>query len=161
MKNTPGSRTIRGNAAANSPYWETKSLEQMNDSEWEGLCDGCGRCCLVLLIDDDTDEIHETDVACRLYDPQTRRCGDYKNRASRVPDCVTLSPQTVRTLSWMPPTCAYRRLAEGQGLPSWHPLLTGTRDSVVRAGIATSTSLLNEDDIRDQDLPGRVRALRK
>ncbi|MEO0319743.1 MAG: hypothetical protein AAF199_02490 [Pseudomonadota bacterium] len=78
-----------------------------------------------------------------------------------MPDCVTLSPQTVRTLSWMPPTCAYRRLAEGQGLPSWHPLLTGTRDSVVRAGIATSTSLLNEDDIRDQDLPGRVRALRK
>lgn len=144
-----------------SRYWEKKSLEEMNDAEWEALCDGCGRCCLVLLIDDDTGETHETDVACRLYDVENRRCADYNNRAARVPDCVTLSPQTARTLTWMPETCAYRRLAHGEGLPAWHPLLTGTRESVVRAGVATAKTLLNEDEIRDQDLPGRVRALRR
>lgn len=141
-------------------FWEQKSLDEMNDAEWESLCDGCGRCCLVLLRDEETDEVHETDVACRLFDPQTRTCRDYPNRAQRVPDCVSLTPQTARSLTWMPQTCAYRRLAHGQGLPDWHPLITGTRTSVVNAGIATSRTLLNEDEIRDQDLPGRVRSLR-
>jgi len=142
------------------PFWETKTLDEMDEAEWESLCDGCGRCCLVILIDDDTGEIHETDVACRLYDPATRRCRDYVNRAARVPDCVTLTPRTARKLDWMPPSCAYRRLARGEGLPAWHPLITGERESVVRAGIATSKTLLSEDDIREQDLPSRVRALR-
>jgi len=141
-------------------FWEQKSLDEMNSAEWEALCDGCGRCCLVLLNDEETDEVYETDVACRLFDPETRRCCDYQNRAERVADCVTLTPENARSLTWMPDTCAYRRLAHGQGLPEWHPLITGTRNSVVSAGIATSRTLLSETDIKERDLPGRVRKTR-
>lgn len=142
-------------------FWEEKSLDEMSPVEWEALCDGCGRCCLVLLHDEETGELHETDVACRLYDPHTRRCGDYENRTDRVPDCVTLTPGRARNLQWMPESCAYRRLADGRGLAPWHPLLTGTRESVVKAGIATARTLLSEDEVREEDLPGRVRVLRE
>ncbi len=142
-------------------FWEEKSLDEMNSAEWEALCDGCGRCCLVILRDDETNELHETDVACRLYDPKIRRCCNYENRKSVVKDCVTLTPEKARNLDWMPDTCAYRRLADGHGLPLWHPLLTGTQESVVRAGVATSKDLLSEEDIKEANLPERVRALRK
>lgn len=141
-------------------YWEKKSLDEMSKTEWEALCDGCGRCCLVILRDDETNELYETDVACRLYDQKARRCCDYENRKARVPDCVTLTSQSVRSLDWMPETCAYRRLANGQELPNWHPLLTGTRQSVVNAGIATPQGLLSEDEVSDKDLHDRVRSLR-
>ena len=141
-------------------YWETKSLKEMNNEEWEALCDRCGRCCLVILIDDDTERYHETDVACRLYDIKKRQCCDYEHRKHRVPDCVKLTPDLAKSLQWMPKTCAYRRLAHGQGLPEWHPLLTGTYDSVTRAGIATSQSLIRETDIPEEDLESRIRSER-
>lgn len=141
-------------------FWESKSLDEMNDAEWEALCDGCGKCCLVVLIDEDDDTIHETDVSCRLYNPETRQCRDYQNRHQQVADCVRLTPELSKNLEWMPSTCAYRRLAHGQKLAEWHPLISGTRQSVVEAGIATSKSLLSEEDIKMQDLPGRVRAQR-
>ena len=152
------------NAHNNSPnqarFWEEKPLDEMNRAEWESLCDGCGRCCLVVLRDDETDEIHETDVACRLYDCKTRQCRDYQNRARLVPDCVTMTPELAHSLDWMPASCAYRRLARGEGLPDWHPLLTGSRQSVVKAGIATSANLLSAEDVHEEDLPDRVRAQR-
>lgn len=118
------------------PFWESKTLAEMTDAEWESLCDGCGKCCLVLLEDEDTGRLYETDLACRLFDAKKRQCTDYKNRSRRVRDCVTLSADKTEALDWMPETCAYRRLARGEGLPDWHPLVTGDPQSVVTAGVA-------------------------
>ena len=123
------------------PFWETKPLDQMTRDEWESLCDGCGRCCLYILHNEETGDVFETDVGCKLFNAKTRRCMNYANRAKLVPDCVTLTAQNVEALSWMPKTCAYRRLANGKRLPKWHPLITGDRESVARAGVAVSSDL--------------------
>jgi uncharacterized cysteine cluster protein YcgN (CxxCxxCC family) len=119
------------------PYWKTKSLEEMDRTEWESLCDGCGKCCLSKLEDADTGEIYWTTVACRLFDAGLCRCSDYANRFKRVPDCVGLTPANVRTISWLPATCAYRVLAEGGDLAWWHPLVSGRPETVHEAGVST------------------------
>jgi len=129
------------------PYWRTKSLEEMTSAEWEALCDGCGRCCLNKLEDWDTGEIVFTSVACALLDAGTCRCRDYENRAAVVPDCVQLSPQAVRELTWLPATCAYRRLAEGRDLAWWHPLVSGDPTSVHKAGISVRGRVISEEGI--------------
>lgn len=121
---------------AETPFWKTKSLEAMSPQEWESLCDGCGKCCLAKLEDEDSGEIHWTSIGCRLFEEQSCRCSDYANRLSKVEDCVQLTPQNVRTLSWLPSTCAYRLVAEGHDLYWWHPLVSGSRDSVHQAGIS-------------------------
>lgn len=139
-----------------NPFWETKTLAEMTDAEWESLCDGCGKCCLVVLVDDETEEVWETDVHCRLYDPEKRRCTDYKNRRARVPDCVRLTPENAGALEWMPQTCAYRRLARGEGLPDWHPLVTGDPASTARAGKAATKRLASETHVAPEDLENRV-----
>jgi len=118
-----------------TPFWK-KPLEAFDKSEWESLCDGCGRCCLVKLEDEDTGLVHFTDIGCKLLDSATCRCTDYAQRRRRVRDCIRLDPATVRALPWLPPTCAYRLIAEGRDLPAWHPLVSGTHDSVVAAGIS-------------------------
>lgn len=138
------------------PFWETKSLSEMTQKEWESLCDGCGRCCLYVLHNEDTGDVFETDVGCKLFDPGARRCTDYENRTSRVPDCVRLTPQNAKSLTWMPKTCAYRRLANGESLPDWHPLITGDPKSVVKAGVAVSPDLISEDEIDDGLLESRI-----
>ncbi len=109
------------------PFWQTKTLEAMSDAEWESLCDGCGRCCLMKLEDEESGDIVFTDVACTLFDGETCRCKDYENRAAYVPDCVKLTPQEVRELTWLPPTCAYRLVQRGQALKWWHPWYPGVR----------------------------------
>ena len=129
------------------PFWRVKSLEEMSGAEWEALCDGCGRCCLNKLEDWDTGEIVFTNVACTLFDEKTCRCRDYPNRTKVVSDCVPLSPKAVRELSWLPATCAYRRLAEGRGLAWWHPLVSGDPQSVHRAGISVRGRVVAEDGI--------------
>ena len=96
------------------PFWKTKTLSEMTDAEWESLCDGCGRCCLVKLEDEDTGKIHFTDLACKLLSLKSCRCSDYAHRTKRVSDCVRLTPQNVGKLNWLPDSCAYRRLARGQ-----------------------------------------------
>ena len=121
---------------ADKPFWQTKSLEDMSASEWESLCDGCGRCCLVKLEDEDTGEIHFTDLRCRLLDGESCRCSDYPRRRRRVRDCVKLTPEGARTLSWLPRTCAYRLVAEGADLAWWHPLVSGSSDTVHEAGVS-------------------------
>lgn len=118
------------------PFWEEKSLEQMTPAEWESLCDGCGRCCLVKLEDFDTGAILATDIGCALLDAGTCRCTDYPNRSATIPDCVTLTPEAVRNLRWLPPTCAYRLVSDGEPLKWWHPLISGDETSVIAAGIS-------------------------
>ncbi|MCI5076799.1 YcgN family cysteine cluster protein [Oricola sp.] len=117
-------------------FWETVPLEEMTSSEWEALCDGCGKCCMSKLIDDDTDEIYYTTVACRLFDAGFCGCTDYENRQKLVPDCVRLTPENVRTIPWLPRTCAYRLIAEGGTLFDWHPLITGNPESVHDASMS-------------------------
>ena len=118
------------------PFWKTKTLEEMNAAEWESLCDGCGKCCLSKLEDEDTGEIYFTSVGCRLFNAKTCRCRDYENRFAQVPDCVGLTPENVRTIAWLPSTCAYRLVAEGRDLFPWHPLISGDKNSVHKAGIS-------------------------
>jgi len=135
------------------PFWESKTLHHMTREEWESLCDGCGKCCMITLVDDDEpDMIAETSVHCQQFDPSCRRCRNYEQRTLLVPGCVTLTPKNVSNLGFMPPTCAYRRLSEGKGLPNWHPLITGDRSSVVEAGVAVADALTDERDVMEDDL---------
>lgn len=134
-------------AALEPAFWEHKSLDEMNDQEWESLCDGCGRCCMQKLEDDETGEIHFTRVACRLLDTTTCRCRDYATRFRQVEDCLSVRPLDAQKLSWLPSTCAYRRLAEGRGLADWHPLISGDARSVSQAGISVAGRVVSEQDV--------------
>lgn len=139
------------------PYWETKSLDAMTTTEWEALCDGCGRCCLVKLEDADTGAILATDIGCALLDAGTCRCTDYPNRSAIIPDCVTLTPETVRNLKWLPPTCAYRLIADGEPLKWWHPLVSGDDDSVIAAGISVRGRVsASETDIAEENIVDHI-----
>ena len=139
------------------PFWLVKSLETMSLSEWQSRCDGCGRCCLVKLEDEDTAEVMYTDVGCTLLDDQTCRCRDYPNRQAKVPDCVRLTPEAVRSLSWLPGTCAYRLLAEGEDLYWWHPLVSGDPDTVHAAGISVRDRVAGpEEDFTVRELLERL-----
>ncbi|GKR07967.1 hypothetical protein KAM463_35320 [Aeromonas caviae] len=109
-----------------APFWQAKSLQQMTMTEWESLCDGCGKCCLNKLIDEDTEELVFTNVACNLLNTKTCQCSDYGNRFKKEPDCLQITHDKIAEFNWLPSTCAYRLLAEGQGLPEWHPLITGS-----------------------------------
>jgi uncharacterized cysteine cluster protein YcgN (CxxCxxCC family) len=132
------------------PFWKRKSLSEMTDEEWESLCDGCGKCCLAKLEDEDTGEICWTSIGCRLFDGENCRCKDYENRFSLVPDCVRLTPENAGKISWLPKTCAYRLLANGRDLPDWHPLVTGDPDSVHGAGISVKGCITaSEDELTD------------
>ena len=123
-------------AAMGEPFWKTKTLDAMTATEWELLCDGCGKCCLSKLEDEDSGEIYWTTVACHLLDTGTCRCKDYENRRVLVPDCVRLTPGNVPTIGWLPSTCAYRLVTEGHDLYWWHHLVSGSRETVHEAGIS-------------------------
>ncbi|MFM2484016.1 YcgN family cysteine cluster protein [Celerinatantimonas yamalensis] len=110
-------------------FWQNKLLAQMNDEEWEALCDGCGKCCLAKVIDDDTDKLYFTDISCQLLNQKSCQCSDYPNRFTKVDDCVKISLAHRESFQWLPPSCAYRRLDEGRGLPIWHPLRHGGKKS--------------------------------
>ena len=126
------------------PYWRTKTLEEMTRAEWEALCDGCARCCLIKLEDEDTGEIAYTDIACRLLDVGTCRCTRYRQRLRLVRECVDLTPEQVRKFDWLPSTCAYRLVAEGRDLAWWHPLVSGDPETVHKAGISVRGRVVPE-----------------
>ena len=131
------------------PFWETKRLDEMDEAEWESLCDGCGRCCLIRFEDEETGEIIPTRVACRLLDTQTCACSNYARRRRFVPDCIKLTPSKVADLDWMPSSCAYRRVHEGRGLADWHPLVSGETESVHRSGVSVRGQVISETALKD------------
>ncbi|WP_158818708.1 YcgN family cysteine cluster protein [Methylocapsa sp. S129] len=139
------------------PFWRAKTLEDMSTREWESLCDGCGRCCLVKLEDEDSGEIHFTDIGCKLLDGESCRCTDYSHRRRRVRDCVKLTPEAVRSLSWLPVTCAYRVVAEGRDLAWWHPLVSGSDQTVHDAGVSVRGRVsASEEDVPVELWPDRI-----
>jgi uncharacterized cysteine cluster protein YcgN (CxxCxxCC family) len=131
------------------PFWKRKRLHEMTLPEWESLCDGCGKCCLHKLQDEDTGDIAMTNVACRYLDLDTCRCKDYPNRQRNVSDCVQLTPDVVPALRWLPDTCAYRLVAEGRDLFWWHPLVSGDPATVHAAGESVRGDAITEDDVDD------------
>ncbi|MEM1161709.1 MAG: YcgN family cysteine cluster protein [Pseudomonadota bacterium] len=138
-------------------FWETIPLDEMTREEWEALCDGCGRCCVLKLEDEDTGNVHYTNVTCRLFDADKRCCGSYALRQQLVQGCVHLTPERMdEVASWMPGSCAYRRMHDGRGLAAWHPLVSGRKESVVEAGIAVAEPLIPEYEVAEEDLEDHI-----
>ncbi|MDE0305828.1 MAG: YcgN family cysteine cluster protein [Albidovulum sp.] len=134
-------------------FWERFELGELNEDEWEAICDGCGCCCVLKFEDEDSSEFIYTSVACRLLDSSTCRCKDYSRRTEVVPSCIKLLPQNIESnLEFMPKTCAYRLLYEGRPLFEWHPLISGDPDSVHKAGISISGRHISEEHVADEDL---------
>jgi uncharacterized protein len=133
-------------------FWETVPLAKMTPSEWEALCDGCGKCCLNKLEYEDTGEVAYTRVACRLLDGESCRCRDYPNRKALVPECVFLTPKSLPKVAyWMPSTCAYKLLFQKKPLPDWHPLLTGDPNSPHKAGHSVRGVTIPEGSVPEED----------
>ena len=138
-------------------FWERVPLARMTPEEWEALCDGCGRCCVLKLEDTDTGRVHYTDIACRLFDDATCRCGAYALRRMLVEGCVVLTPERLPEVApWLPRSCAYRRLHEGRGLADWHPLVTGDPESVHRAGVSLRGRTVPEWEVAEEDQEDHV-----
>ncbi len=130
-------------------FWEDLPLEALDRAQWEALCDGCGKCCLHKLEDEETGELFATNVACKLLDRKMGLCKDYKHRRAYVPECVRLTTRNVRDIEWLPTTCAYRLRANGEKLPDWHYLVSGDREAVHKAGESTRGWTISEDDAGD------------
>jgi uncharacterized protein len=130
-------------------FWEDVPLERLDRAQWEALCDGCGKCCLHKLEDEETLELHATNVACRLLDRRSGQCSDYKHRHAFVPECIRLTPKKLRSMDWLPKSCAYVLRDEGKPLPEWHYLVSGDRDAVHRAGASVRGWTISEDDAGD------------
>ena len=129
---------------AEKPFWQTVKLADMTAAQWEAVCDGCAKCCLVKLQDDGSGEIVFTDIVCNLLDQQSCRCAHYEERTKLVPDCVKLTKDNLDKIDFMPPSCAYRLLHEGKDLPQWHPLVSSRADSVVEAGMSVKGRVIAE-----------------
>jgi uncharacterized cysteine cluster protein YcgN (CxxCxxCC family) len=129
-------------------FWELP-IKSLDREEWEALCDGCGKCCLHKLEDDQTGELHATNVACRLLDRSSCRCSNYKLRKIFVPDCVRLDANSLGKIPWLPSTCAYRLRADDEPLPEWHYLVSGDRETVHEAGMSVRGWTISEDDAGD------------
>ena len=138
------------------PWWQTKSLADMSDDEWESLCDGCAKCCLVKLEDADTEEIYYTNVSCQLLDTESCRCSDYAGRHRIVDDCIKLDRSNVNKLQWLPKSCSYRLVAAGQPLPEWHYLRTGNRQTLHSYGASLRGKVVSERDVRDDDIEDHI-----
>ncbi len=133
---------------AQEVFWRRKTLREMTRTEWESLCDGCALCCLHKIEDEDTEEVFYTTVVCHLLDMENCQCTEYKRRCELVPTCIRLQPEDVENFDWLPPTCSYRLIHEGQDLPDWHPLLTGDRKTVIEA----NASVLSVYEVKDNEI---------
>jgi uncharacterized cysteine cluster protein YcgN (CxxCxxCC family) len=153
---TDSQHNKHGSSSQSNAFWKTKNMAELSRDEWESLCDGCGKCCCIRLEDEDTGAIYITDVACKLFDSGQCSCSDYPNRSKNVPDCVTLTPNNVSQLHWMPQTCAYRLVANGDDLPHYHHLVSGSRQSIHEAGMSVQDAVYSEDDIDEDDIPRRI-----
>jgi uncharacterized cysteine cluster protein YcgN (CxxCxxCC family) len=138
------------------PFWESKTLKQMSKQERESLCDGCARCCLHKLEDEDTDEVYYTDVHCRYMDKNDCSCTVYQTRNEKVPECIWLTPEQAHSFHWLPDTCAYRLVAEGKPLYDWHPLISGDPDSVHKSGISLQGKGIPDDKIPEEEWQSRI-----
>ena len=133
----------------NKYFWETKSLNQMTKVEWESLCDGCGKCCLHKLEDIDTGEISVSNVSCSFLDQTSCKCKDYKNRNENVPDCIQLDLNNLKKLDWLPSTCAYRLIDEGESLHDWHHLISGSSETIHERGMSVRDCSVNESSLKN------------
>ena len=138
------------------PFWETKTLKQMSQEEWESLCDGCGKCCVLKLEDMDTGAVYYSDVSCKLLCTKSARCTDYENRKSIVPDCVILTTDNLEEIDWMPQSCAYRRIHEGRGLADWHPLIAGSQEKMAEHGHLVAGQVISETEVKEADMPDHL-----
>lgn len=155
------------------PFWQTKTLQEMNKQEWESLCDGCAKCCLNKFIDDEntdeqtelqpTDHINEgeqlvySNIACYLLNEKSCQCSKYQQRTQLVPDCVQLSQDNLDAVFFMPPSCTYRRLNEGRGIPSWHPLLhKGKTSEMHKAGMSIRGKIVRDDDVELENFEDHI-----
>jgi hypothetical protein len=134
-------------------FWEAKSLDELNREEWEALCDGCGRCCLLKIEDEDTGDLFYTNVVCEFHDSARCRCTAYQQRSLLVPDCIKVTPKTARDKKWLPEACAYRLLAERKPLFDWHPLISGDADNIHQAGISVRDKVVSEQYVHPDELP--------
>ena len=137
-------------------FWENKTLDEMSGKEWELLCDGCGRCCLNKLEDKETGIIYHTNVSCRFLDISECKCICYDVRKRYATGCHILTPEKIRTINWLPSTCAYRLLNEGKSLPPWHHLLTGDHDMVHDAGISVRNIAISESKVDMDNLEAYI-----
>lgn len=141
---------------SDNKFWKIKSLAELNESEWELLCDRCGQCCLLKLEDEDTDEIFVTNVSCHLLEIETCRCTDYLHRAKRVKICLTLKSDKPELFRYLPITCAYRCVAEGRKLPDWHPLNSKQPDSTYMSGVSVRNYAISEEFIHPDQIIDHV-----
>lgn len=164
---------MKDKSTTEKPFWETKELSEMTRPEWESLCDGCAKCCLNKFIDDeDTDEDSEllptsyidddeqifySNIACQLLNEKTCKCSKYEERTTLVPDCVRLSQDNINAVFFMPPSCTYRRLKEGRGVPSWHPLLNkGMKSKMHKAGMSVRGKIVKDDEVHIEDFEDHI-----
>ena len=139
-----------------APFWKRKRLEEMTSAEWESLCDGCGKCCLLKLEDWDSGKVSYTDVACRGLNLGSCQCNFYATRKKEVPDCIVLRPELVSQFKWLPRTCAYRLVAEGKDLAWWHPLVSGDPETVHEAGISVRGRVHSETAVDDDEIEDHI-----
>ena len=139
------------NSGLQKAFWKTKPISDMSQSEWESLCDGCGKCCLNKLENDDTGEVHYTKIACRLLDNESCKCSQYSIRHQFVPDCIVLTPKNISEHAyWLPKTCAYYLLWKGKDLFDWHPLVSGDTNTVHEANVSVKEKTIAEFEV-DED----------
>lgn len=138
------------------PFWKTKKLDQMTRKEWESLCDGCAKCCIVKFEDEETGALAYTNLHCKLLDGSTCQCSDYRNRKKYVPDCVKLTPESVASVDWLPDSCAYRLVQDGKDLPDWHHLVCGDRERIHEEGHSVRGRTISEEGISEEDQEGYI-----